>query len=243
VAPIEIAKALRTIMNTEARVNELGQPVGFSLGDWKPPQHLSYEPMEGRWCRLEKLDLSHGEALHAANALDSEGKNWTYLAYGPFSKFADYQSWLEQWCSREDPMFFAIIDKERKQPVGVASYLRIKPSEGSAEVGHINYSPMLQRRTAATESMYLMMSRVFEAGYRRYEWKCDALNAPSCRSAERLGFTAEGVFRQATVYKGRNRDTAWYSILDHEWPALRSAYEAWLDPSNFDGEGRQQRSL
>ena len=128
-------------------------------------------------------------------------------------------------------------------PVGVASYLRISPSAGAIEVGHIHFSPLLQHTPSATEAMYLMMRRVFELGYRRYEWKCDALNAPSRRAAQRLGFSYEGVFRQAIVVKGRNRDTAWYACIDHEWPALREAYERWLDPANFDEQGRQRVSL
>jgi len=136
------------------------------------------------------------------------------------------------------------VDSRSGRAVGMASYLRIEPSIGVIEVGHINYAPRLQRTVAATEAMFLMMSRVFdELGYRRYEWKCDALNAPSLRAAERFGFTFEGVFRQATMYRGRNRDSAWFSVIDREWPALKAAYGAWLDDSNFDGQGRQRESL
>src|SRR5262249_19517403 len=146
--------------------------------------------------------------------------------------------------SGSDPLFHAIIDTVSRQAAGVASFLRIDPAHGVIEVGHINYSPRLQRTTAATEAMYLMMRRVFdELGYRRYEWKCDALNAPSRRAAERFGFTFEGIFRQAVMYKGRNRDTAWYSIIDREWPVVRRTYEQWLAAGNFAEDGRQRTAL
>jgi len=201
--------------------------------------------MEGRYCRLEPIDPSrHAADLHAANMQDRENRIWTYLAYGPFADLAAYRAWLESACLGDDPLFHAIVDAASGRAVGVASYLRIDPPVGVIEVGHLNFAPPLQRTRAATESMYLMMRRVFdELGYRRYEWKCDALNAPSRRSAERLGFVYEGLFRQATLYKGRNRDTAWFSILDGEWPAIKAAYERWLDPANFDGDGRQRESL
>ena len=144
----------------------------------------------------------------------------------------------------DDPLFYAVVDQASGGAIGVASYLRIEPAVGVIEVGHIAYSPPLRRTTAATEAMYLMMRRVFdELGYRRYEWKCDALNAPSRRAADRFGFSFEGVFRQATMYKGRNRDTAWYSITDVEWPALKARFEAWLDESNFSADGAQRLSL
>jgi RimJ/RimL family protein N-acetyltransferase len=201
--------------------------------------------MEGRFCRLEALDPErHAAALFAANSEDKEGRNWTYLPYGPFERFDDYRAWAVQYSRGDDPLFFAVIARDSEEAVGVASYLRIEPGMGCIEVGGINFSPRLQRRPAATESMYLMMRRAFdELGYRRYEWKCDALNEPSRQAAQRLGFSFEGIFRQATIYKGRNRDTAWYSILDREWPALKRAFEQWLDPANFDETARQKRSL
>jgi RimJ/RimL family protein N-acetyltransferase len=201
--------------------------------------------MQGRLCRLEPLDVAkHAAALHEAHAADREGRNWTYLPYGPFASAAEYARWVEWAVAQGDPQFFAIVDGATGQPVGTASYLRIEPAMGVIEVGHLAFSPALQRRPAATEAMYLMMRRVFdELGYRRYEWKCDALNAPSRRAAERLGFRYEGTFRQAVVIKGRNRDTAWFSILDREWPALKVAFERWLDPANFDGAGAQRRRL
>ncbi|MBV8457545.1 MAG: GNAT family N-acetyltransferase, partial [Acetobacteraceae bacterium] len=178
--------------------------------------------MEGRFCRLEALDADrHTAPLFAANSEDKEGRNWTYLPYGPLERFDDYRAWAVQYSRGDDPLFFAVIARDSGEAVGVASYLRIEPAMGCIEVGGINFSPRLQRRPAATESMYLMMRRAFdELGYRRYEWKCDALNEPSRQAAQRLGFSFEGIFRQATIYKGRNRDTAWYSIIDREWPAL-----------------------
>ena len=168
---------------------------------------------------------------------------WDYMPYGPFSSAAQYHRWVRDHEGRPDPFFYAIRNLESGDWEGVASYLRVKPEAGSIEVGHINYSPSLQRTRAGTEAMYLMMAWAFEAGYRRYEWKCNALNLASRRAAQRLGFSFEGVFRQATVVKGRNRDTAWFAAIDAEWPALKEAYAAWLSPSNFDAQGRQRESL
>jgi RimJ/RimL family protein N-acetyltransferase len=201
--------------------------------------------MEGRYCRIEPIDPDrHAADLHAANMGDTENRIWTYLPYGPFDSLDGYRAWLSAQCLGEDPLFHAVVDRRTGTAAGVASYLRIDPPVGVIEVGHINFSPRLQRTLAATEMMYLMMRRVFdELGYRRYEWKCDALNAGSRTAAERLGFRFEGVFRQATIYKGRNRDSAWYSIIDGEWPALKRAFEQWLDPANFDAAGRQHRRL
>lgn len=225
--------------------NDLGQPIGFPLSDWKPCDPPPRTPMEGRTCRLELLDRDkHLSDLYAAFSTDTEGRIWTYLPCGPFDTEADYRAWVEDACFTGDPLFHAIIDLETGKPIGVASYLRIDPKIGSIEVGHINYSPLLQRSVAATEAMYLMMARVFdELGYRRYEWKCDSLNAKSCAAAKRYGFTFEGIFRQCTIYKQRNRDTAWYSILDTEWPALKAAFQTWLDPANFDDDGNQKQAL
>ena len=201
--------------------------------------------MIGRSCRVEPLDPArHAADLHAAFRLDTEGRNWTYLPYGPFPRFDEYRDFLEPAALRDDPLVHAIIECRSGRAVGVASLMRIDPTAGVIEVGGINYAPPLQRTPAATEAMYLMMRRVFdELGYRRYEWKCDSLNAPSRAAALRLGFRYEGMFRQATVYKGRNRNTCWFSILDSEWPMLKPAFEQWLDPGNFDGAGRQRGSL
>jgi RimJ/RimL family protein N-acetyltransferase len=200
--------------------------------------------MAGRFCRLEPLDPDrHADALHAANQLDVDGRSWTYLSYGPFPTAADHRAWVAEVCRRNDRLFFAILEAATGAPVGVASYLGIAPASGSIEVGGLHFSPRMQRTPIATEAMYLMMKRAFELGYRRYEWKCDALNAPSRAAAQRLGLSYEGVFRQATVYKGRSRDTAWYAAVDGEWPTLRAAFEAWLAPDNFDEHGRQRTRL
>jgi len=200
--------------------------------------------MQGRFCRVEPLDLQrHAASLHHANALDAQGRAWTYLPYGPFDSLESYRQWMRGYCFADDPLFFAIVDGATDSAVGIASYLRINPASGSIEVGHIKYSPRLQRRPAATEAMFLMLKHAFELGYRRCEWKCDALNAASRAAALRLGLSFEGVFRQATVTRGRNRDTAWYAAIDQEWPALRAAFESWLAPDNFDDEGVQRVRL
>jgi RimJ/RimL family protein N-acetyltransferase len=223
--------------------NALGQPIGLPLPGWKPPPKPPRAPFDGQWCRLEPLNLDrHAEALHQANSTDDE-RGWTYLAYGPFRSVADYREWLTTTCLGDDPLFFVICIKPDYKPVGLASFLNIAPASGSIEVGHLRYSPALQRTPAATDAMYLMMKQAFHLGYRRYEWKCNSLNAASRAAALRLGFTFEGIFRQAAVHKGRNRDTAWYSVIDSEWPDLRAAFEAWLQPSNFDSAGRQRKRL
>jgi RimJ/RimL family protein N-acetyltransferase len=224
--------------------NNLGQPIGFATPAWQPPPAPPRAPIEGRLCRLEPLDpAAHAEPLFAADALDTEGRSWTYLPYGPFACLDAYRDWVAASSLGHDPLFFAIVGQADGRPVGVASYLRIAPASGSIEVGHIHYSPMLQQSPLATEAMFLMMKNAFELGYRRYEWKCDALNAASRAAAQRLGFSYEGTFRQATVYKGRNRDTAWYAVLDREWPRLHQAFSRWLEPSNFDDNGRQRVRL
>lgn len=225
--------------------NTLGQPIGFPLEGWRGCERPPKTTMEGRYCRIEAIDPErHAADLHDANCLDPEARIWTYLPYGPFDSLAAYRDWMTQACLGPDPLFHAIVDGSSGKALGVASYLRIEPAVGVIEVGHINFAPALQKTAAATEAMYLMMRRVFdELGYRRYEWKCDDLNAGSKAAAARLGFQFEGVFRQATIYKDRNRDTAWFAILDKDWPEIRRRMESWLDPDNFDAEGRQKRSL
>jgi RimJ/RimL family protein N-acetyltransferase len=226
------------------RTNEFGQPIGAALPDWCAPARPPREPMQGRFCRVEPIDPErHAPDLHRANSLDADARHWTYLPYGPFESFEAYRGFVKAVCLGDDPLFFAIVDAKTGLAVGLASYLRIDPRAGSIEVGHLRFSSLLQRTPAATEAMALMMRRAFELGYRRYEWKCDALNAPSRAAALRLGFTFEGVFRQANVVKGRNRDTAWFSVTDQEWPARARAFERWLDPANFDREGRQRARL
>jgi RimJ/RimL family protein N-acetyltransferase len=230
---------------SEPHRNEFGQPIGPPLPDWTARPLPPRTPIPGRFCRVEPLDpVRHAAELFDANSDDADGRNWTYLPHGPYPSFDQYREYLAAAAERQDPLVHAIIDLSNGSSVGVASLMRIDAPAGVIEVGGINYSPRLQRRPAATEAMYLLMRRVFdELGYRRYEWKCDALNAPSRAAALRLGFRYEGLFRQATVYKGRSRDTAWFSIIDSEWPALRAAFERWLDPANFDAERRQRRNL
>ena len=214
----------------ESVTNALGQPVGLPVDDTIATAPASVV-MQGSTCRLEPLNAAtHAASLYDAYAEDTEHRIWTYLPYGPFHSECDYRRWIQSHENSTDPLFFAIINQATDRAIGIASYLRIDTAARSIEVGHINYSPALQKTVMATEAMYLMMRHVFnQCGYRRYEWKCDALNAGSRRAAQRLGFVFEGVFRQATVYKGRNRDTAWYSITDREWPALEVAFKAWLD--------------
>tara|TARA_R110000751_G_scaffold220432_3_gene323149 strand:+ start:55091 stop:55801 length:711 start_codon:yes stop_codon:yes gene_type:complete len=225
--------------------NSLGQPIGAPVPEWKPVERPPITAMTGRHCRLEPVNVQrHASELFEAFSADRENRVWTYLPYGPFGSEAALADWMVATCMGDDPLFHAIIDKASGKAVGVASFLRIDPINGSIEVGHINYSPLLQKTPAATEAMFLLMRRVFsQLGYRRYEWKCDALNAGSQRAARRLGFQFEGIFRQATIYKRRNRDTAWFSIVDKEWPQLEAAFEQWLCPDNFDAQGRQKQSL
>ncbi len=228
-----------------AEVNHLGQPIGFAVDGWTPRRPPPRAAMEGRLCRLEPLDPGrHAAELFAANSEDRDGRMWTYLPSGPFADFAAYLAASHADAANPERLNYAIVDGATEKALGVASYLNIEPSAGSIEVGAIAYAPRLQRTAAATEAMYLMMRRVFDAlGYRRYEWKCNALNAASRAAALRLGFRFEGIFHQADVVKGRNRDTAWFSITDAEWPALKAAFARWLDPGNFDGDGRQRLSL
>lgn len=225
--------------------NDLGQPIGWPLADWQACAHPRGAVMQGRLCRLEPIDIDrHAGDLFSAFSEDRDGGNWTYLPYGPFVRIDEFEAWIESTCRGDDPCFFSVIDLASGKAVGVASYLRIEPASGVIEVGHIHFSPLMQGRPISTEAMYLMMHQVFEVlEYRRYEWKCDALNQPSCSAATRLGFLFEGIFRQATMYKRRNRDTAWYSLLDREWPLARAAFEAWLDPANFDAGGKQRQRL
>ncbi len=224
---------------TDHRTNDHGQPIGLPVEGSFPRPFPRNAPMTGRFVRLEQTRSEHAPALYEAFARDDGGANWTYLPGAPLRDLAEAQAWIESCAKSTDPLFQTICTLDGT-PVGIASYLRIDQANGVIEVGHIHFSPLLQRSPAATEAMYLMMKRAFdELGYRRYEWKCDALNGPSRRAAERLGFSYEGTFRQAVVTKGRNRDTAWFSIIDSEWPTLRARFEAWLDPSNFDAEGQQ----
>jgi RimJ/RimL family protein N-acetyltransferase len=225
--------------------NAYEQPIGHPVDGWTRRPLPPRTPLVGRYCRLEMLDADrHAADLYAAYAEAPDGRDWTYLPYGPFPDLARYADWVRKVTHSSDPLHHAVIDAGTGKPFGSAALMRIDPDSGVIEVGSIVYSRRLQRTPAGTEAMFLLMRRAFdELGYRRYEWKCDSLNAPSRRAAERYGFRFEGIFRQAWVYKGRNRDTAWFSITDREWPAIRRAFERWLSPENFDQEGRQRRSL
>ncbi|MEH6523490.1 GNAT family N-acetyltransferase [Sulfitobacter sp.] len=217
-------------------------PMSAVVENWTPPARPDGAVLQGQYARLERLSAeTHAALLYRAYADHDEV--WDYLPYGPFSSASQYHRWVRDNANLDDPWYYAIKNLKTGEFEGVASFLRISPESGSIEVGSISLSPALQRTTAATEAMYLMMAWAFEAGYRRYEWKCNAANMPSRRAAQRLGFSFEGVFRQAAVVKGRNRDTAWFAAIDAEWPALKEAYAAWLSPANFDAEGHQRESL
>ena len=216
--------------------------IGAVVEDWLPPSCPKVDVLEGRYARLEPLSKNdHAAAIHRANVADD--RIWDYLPYGPFENADDYADWVRGVENGTDPFFYAIYDKKHEQWGGVASYLRITPQASSIEVGHINFSAPLQKTRAATETMFLMMQWAFDAGYRRYEWKCDARNAGSRSAATRLGLSYEGIFRQALVVKGRNRDTVWFAAIDAEWLALKSAFTKWLSPDNFDAGGCQKASL
>ena len=200
--------------------------------------------LRGERVRLVPVKAEHADELFAAGHDGGDPALWTYLPYGPFTHAEEMRLWLSACADSDDPRFFAIVDQATGRPAGMASYLRFAPDHRVVEIGHIWFGAALQRTPAATEAIYLLARHAFDdLGVRRLEWKCDAGNERSRRAAERLGFTFEGVFRQHMLVKDRNRDTAWYSLLDGEWPAARAAFEAWLDEANFDAEGRQRSSL
>ncbi len=223
---------------------QLEQLLGAEILDWNAPAFPEHTVLQGQHCRVEPLNIDrHVPALFNAFKIDTQNKMWTYLPYGPFISVDEYRELLEILTAKTDQQFYAVIDLKTQQAVGVTAYLRINPCAASIEVGHLSYSPLLQKTVMATESMFLMMRKIFEAGYRRYEWKCDSLNKASRASALRLGFQFEGIFRQALIVKGRNRDTAWFSIIDSEWPRIETRFEAWLSDSNFDVNGQQCKAL
>ena len=224
--------------------NQFGQPVGDTLAGWQPRSRPQRITLSGRYCLLEPLTTAHAPALYAAHRLAEDGRNWTWLPREPDNSVEAYRQWLASVETLNDPLHFAVIDRKNGQPVGSLALMRIEPSDGVMEVGHVHFSPLLSRTPMATEAQWLLMHYVFETlGYRRYEWKCDSLNAPSRRAALRLGFQFEGCFRQARVVKGRNRDTDWFSIIDSEWPAIDRALQNWLAIDNFHADGSQKRTL
>jgi len=227
------------------RFNEFGQPIGFDLPGWKPPPFPPHVALQGRHCRVEPLSAArHARDIYEAQREDTSGARWTYLFQGPFDNYAEYETWAQGAEASRDPQFYAIVDTASGRAVGSCAYMRIEPKHGVIEIGNIYFSPKLGRTRAATEAMYLLMANAFALGYRRYEWKCDSCNLPSRAAATRFGFTYEGIFRQAIVNKGRNRDTAWYAIIDRDWNAgLGDAYLRWLDGANFDAAGAQKQKL
>jgi RimJ/RimL family protein N-acetyltransferase len=217
------------------------QAVGPAV-DAAPAKRPEPVTINGRFGRLEKLNpAKHVAALW--DAVQGHDQIWTYLFHGPFSARAEFDAYIEMFASREDPYAYAILDA-KGTPVGFATLMEIRPANRVIEVGNILYSPSLQRTPLATEVQYLLARYAFEElGNRRYEWKCNALNEPSRRAALRFGFTYEGIFRQHMIVKGRNRDTSWYAMMDHEWPVRKAAFEAWLSPENFDASGQQKKKL
>lgn len=213
----------------------------MSLKDWSPPSLPARTAIQGRYVRLEPVESEHVAGLMGAFAEDGAGRMWEYLPHGPFDH-AGFVAWVDKARASTDPLHYAVRMEDGRLG-GTLSLMRIKPAAGSIETGWLTFAPRLQRTRAATEAVYQLMRWSFEAGYRRFEWKCDAANHGSRRAAERFGFSYEGIFRQATVVKGRNRDTAWYACIDSEWPALEKAFEAWLAPSNFDANGMQKQRL
>ncbi|CAN7541517.1 GNAT family N-acetyltransferase [Variovorax paradoxus] len=227
------------------RHNAYGQPVGPLLPGWTARPLPPRRAIEGRCCVLEPLDAArHADDLHAAYAQAPDGRDWTYLGVERPADLAGTRAHIERAAQSTDPMHFAVVERQSGRAIGTLALMRIDPANGAIEVGSVNFSPLLKHTPMSTEAQYLLMKLAFdELGYRRYEWKCDNFNEPSKRAATRLGFRFEGVFRQAVVYKGRSRDTAWFSITDGEWPMLRTAFERWLAPANFDAEGRQRMAL
>jgi len=231
--------------DSSERLNEYGQPIGPALPKWTPRPRPPRIPMRGRFCHVVPLDpAAHAAKLYALFQSAPDRRSWTYLMDDLPETETAFRERLDRQAAGDDPLFHTILDAQTGHPLGIASYLRIDPGNGVIEVGHLHFGPSLQRKPAATEAMALMMARAFdELGYRRYEWKCDSLNAPSRAAALRYGFAFEGIFRKAVVVKGRSRDTAWYAVTDADWPRLRDAFQAWLAPENFDAEGCQRRSL
>lgn len=215
------------------------------LKNWQPRPLPARKVLDGRYVRLEPLNAAaHGDGLYAASTVTDIDGRFAWLPEYPPESRAAFQSWLDKAEASIDPLYFTVIDKASGAVAGRQTLLRIDPANGSIEIGHIYWGPLISRTRAATEAQYLFMKYVFaELGYRRYEWKCNDRNSPSKRAAERFGFKPEGVFRQHLIVKGENRDTAWFAAIDKEWPALEKAYEAWLDPANFVGAGEQKRRL
>lgn len=222
------------------KYNEFNQPIGEQVDGFRVPIVPNALSIEGQYCRLEKLKPKHSEGLYAHFGTVEDMPNWTYLPDEQPQDIEAFKVYLNRKVESKDPYFFVIVDRQTGQAVGIVALLRIDQSNGSIEVGHIHYANILKRTRIATEVQFLLAKYIFETlGYRRYEWKCDAHNEPSIKAAKRLGFKYEGIFRNHQVYKGRNRDTCWLSIIDSEWPKIKQQYEKWLDEKNFDEFGNQ----
>ncbi|MEG3298735.1 GNAT family protein [Streptococcus suis] len=225
-------------------INSFDQEIGSPLPNHTTGAFPNINILEGKTVRLEKLSLHHADDLYQFYGPNAKKSDWTYLPIDPFADRVSFQAYFQKMMASFDPYYLAIVDKATNQAIGSFALMRIDPTNRVIEVGWVLFSPQLQRTRQATEAHYLLMNYVFEElGYRRYEWKCDSLNQASQAAAKRLGFTYEGTFRQALVYKERNRDTAWFSLLDHEWPDRKRALENWLKDSNFDGQGQQKQPL
>jgi RimJ/RimL family protein N-acetyltransferase len=225
------------------RFDVLGRPLGEELQDWHGAGLPQKQVLAGRLCRMEPFCARlHASSLRAALELDRQGSNWTYLMQAPQDD-DEWRRWFSTMETSVDPLYFAIVCQRSQQAEGIAAFQRIDPVNGVMEFGRLLFSPLLQRTAVATEAMYLMLRQAFSLGYRRVEWQCNTLNKPSWRAAERMGFSFEGIFRQAKVKSGLNRDSAWFSLLDCEWPQMQQALEAWLSPDNFAPDGRQKNSL
>ncbi len=224
--------------------NEFGQPIGHLVKNWSPRPQPSDVVLEGKYCMVEPLNLDHAESLYNSFLKSPDGRSWTWLFDEAPKNFAEYFSWVENKCQKNDPFFFTILDKNTQAAIGVFALMRIDANNGVIEVGHVHFSPLLSGTIMSTEAHWLLMKYVFEElKYRRYEWKCNSLNEPSRRAAKRLGFQYEGTFRNALVAKGRNRDTDWFSIIDTEWDIVNKTMQQWLSPLNFTDTGRQIKTL
>lgn len=226
-------------------VNEFNQMVGDIIENWSPRAYPSKNKMIGKYCVLERLDIAkHAAALFDALCVNNNSESWTYLPYGPFHHKDEFNTWIKKTIEISGDILYAILDIKTNTPIGISGFLRIFPDHGSIEVGHLHFSKALKQTPLATEAIYLMMSFIFdELSYRRLEWKCHSMNEPSKNAARRFGFQFEGIFRQSFVFKNRNRDTAWFSIIDSEWPELKNKFEKWLSDCNFDSSGKQIKKL
>ena len=222
------------------------RPVGPLVDPLPPGTAPDRRILNGRWMRLEPVSVAHhGVKLWSAiDGKDPQGDLWTWMAYGPFADEATFLTWLKDREAARDPWFYAFVKRDSGEALGMGAFMRLDAANGAIEIGNIWMAPALQRTRESTEAIYLMMRHAFEdLGVRRLEWKCDALNAPSRKAAERFGFEFEGLFRQHFIIKGRNRDTAWFAMIDKDWPKVRAGFEAWLSEGNFDAEGKQRVGL